>query len=147
MDLNRYGFVTESTHTNYEFISEGRHGAIRKGVNFQLINSKRQIYNLAFGDFNKDGDIDDLSISDNEDRDKILATVAATVMDFSETHPTATILVTGSTISRTRLYRMGIAKNYDKISKVFDVEGYVREWVPFEKGIEYQAFSIKRRIV
>jgi hypothetical protein len=147
MDLNRYTFSTERTHTSYEFISEGRNGAIRKGVNFQLIDARREIYNLAFGDYNEDTDeIDDLAISDNEDRDKILATIAATVLDFSDNHPTATVIATGSTIARTRLYRIGITKNYENISEIFDVEGYAGGWIPFMKGVDYQAFSVKRKI-
>lgn len=107
MNLDRYAFTTERTHTSYEFISEGRNGSIRKGVNFQLINAKHEIHNLAFGDYNEAGEIDDQSVSNNEDRDKVLATVAATVVDFSEHHPTATVIATGSTPARTRLLQDG----------------------------------------
>lgn len=146
MSLERYNFETERTHTSYEFTSEGRNGIIRKGVNFQLIDPKHEIYNLAFGDFNAQGEIDDLSVSDNKDRDKILATVAATVVDFSENHPTATIIATGSTLARTRLYRMGITRNFENISEIFDVQGYAGGWVPFKKGTDYQAFSVRRKI-
>jgi len=146
MNLERYNFSTELTHSSYEFTSEGRNGSIRKGVHFELIDPKHEIYNLAFGDFDADGEINDLSISNNEDRDKILATVAATLLDFSENHPTATIIAAGSTAARTRLYRMGITRNFENISEIFDVEGYAGEWVPFKKGIDYQAFSVKRKI-
>jgi hypothetical protein len=148
MNLDRYAFTTEHTHTSYEFTSEGPNGFIRKGVHFQLIDAKHEIYNLAFGDYDHDAhEFNDLSISDNKDRDKILATVAATVIDFSENHPTATVVATGSTVARTRLYRMGITRNYGDISAIFDVEGYAGKWAPFRKGLDYQAFSVKRKNV
>jgi hypothetical protein len=47
------------------------------------------IYNLGFGDLNQaTGEIDDLSISSNHDRDKILGTVASSVLHFLANTPT-----------------------------------------------------------
>lgn len=146
MHLERYSFTTEREHVNYEFVSEGQNGEIRKAIIFKLIDSKREIYNLGFGDYNEETkEVDDLSVSNNQDRDKILATVAAAVIDFSEKHPTATIVALGSTDSRTRLYRMGITKHFENISNIFDVEGFNNGWKPFEKEHNYEAFSIKRK--
>lgn len=148
MNLDRYIFTTEATHHNYEFTSEGQNGTIKKSVVFKLIHPSHEIYNLGFGDYNElTGTVDDLSVSNNNDRDKILATVAATVFDFSLKHPTATILAFGSTPARTRLYRIGITKHYENISAIFDVEGFSNGWVPFQKGRHYEAFSIKRKKV
>lgn len=53
------------------------------------------------------GEIDDLSVSNNQDTKKVLATVAKTVVDFIEQHPKA-IVMEGSTPARTRPYQMGI---------------------------------------
>lgn len=146
MHFERYSFTTERKHINYEFISEGQNGKIRKAIIFKLIDSKREIYNLGFGDYNEEtNEVDDLSVSNNQDRDKILATVAAAVIDFSEKHPTATIIALGSTESRTRLYRMGIRKHFENISAIFDVEGFNNGWKSFQKGHDYEAFSIKRK--
>lgn len=146
MHLERYSFTTEREHVNYEFVSEVQNGEIRKAIIFKLIYSKREIYNLGFGDYNEETkEVDDLSVSNNQDRDKILATVAAAVIDFSEKHPTATIVALGSTDSRTRLYRMGITKHFENISNIFDVEGFNNGWKPFEKEHNYEAFSIKRK--
>ncbi len=70
------------------------------------------IYNLAFGDFDEEtNSINDISITNNGDSTKVLATVASTVYAFIEKHPNAWIFATGSTIVRTRLYRMGITNN------------------------------------
>ena len=73
------------------------------------------VYNLAFGDLDEiTNTINDLSITNNGDSLKVLATVASTVYAFMEKHPNAWIVATGSTKVRTRLYRMGITNNLAK---------------------------------
>lgn len=64
-------------------------GKIKKVVRYSLQNANGISYfNLGFGDLNKEaGTIDDLAISDNNDRDKILATVSATVLEFTKRFP------------------------------------------------------------
>ena len=49
------------------------------------------VFNLAFGDINENGEINDYTISDNGDRNKILATVANVVDVY-----TKSILTDGS---------------------------------------------------
>ena len=146
MNLHCYGFTTESTHLCYDFISENERGRIRKSVLFMLIDPEEEVYNIAFGDYNElTGEVDDLSISNNHDGDKVLLTVAAAVFDFSRKHPNAVILAIGSTAVRMRLYRMKITKYYENISTLFDVEGYSNGWQPFQPGIDYEAFLITRK--
>ena len=90
----------------FEFISEGPKGFIRKRVHYQETGQKN-LYNLAFGDINMDtGDFDDKVISNNNDTKKVLATVAATVFAFMDEYPDAFIHAKGSTLARTRLYRI-----------------------------------------
>ena len=49
-----------------------------------LIDHKRNIYNLAFGDWDAaKSRINDKAISNNSDREKILTTVAATAIVFT----------------------------------------------------------------
>ena len=82
--------------------------------------------------------------SNNGDRDKILATVAATVIEFLKHYPSATDFEKGSTPSRTRLYQMGILANWHEINKLFVIEGLIKsEWQPFEKNKNYQAFMAR----
>ena len=68
-----------SSRLDYEFDSEGPKGRIRKVVRYTLQNAGGiRYFNLGFGDLNKATDkIDDLAVTDNQDREKILATVAA----------------------------------------------------------------------
>ena len=148
MHLERYNFIADKSHVIYQFVSEGRNGRIQKIVFFKLIDSKKEIYNLGFGDYNDmTGKVNDLSVSNNQDRDKILATIAATVVDFTEKHPTATVVAAGSTQSRTRLYRMGVTRYLQHISAIFEIEGFKNGWEEFQIGRDYQAFSIKRKKV
>ena len=53
---------------------------------------------------------------------------------------------TGSTESRTRLYRMGITKFLSEVEENFEVLGERNdEWETFRKNIEYESFLIRRK--
>lgn len=148
MKIATYTFVKRPESYYYEFYSEGPNGNIKKVVEyFRLQELETEVFNLAFGDWDEDHHrINDLSISNNADRDKILATVAATVTDFMVDHPDAIIIAAGSTSSRTRLYQMGIAKVFDEISQSFEIQGYINNsWRPFQRGVNYSAFLLKAR--
>src|SRR5688572_18026618 len=58
-----------------------------------------------------------ISELNNQDRDKILATVAAMVLEFTEHFPEVWVYAQGSTLARTRLYQMGIAAHWDDIDE------------------------------
>ena len=107
MSEDRYDIKTAPDAETFEFDSVGPCGTVRKVVHYSEINL-RNFYNLGFG--GKDeltGFISDFAITNNSDSRKVLATVPATLYTFTDTHPDATIIATGSTDSRTRLYRMG----------------------------------------
>lgn len=148
MNIATYHFVKRPESHYYEFFSEGPNGSIKKVVEyFRLQELEDEVFNLAFGDWNEERHrINDLSISNNADRDKVLATVAATVIDFMEDHPDAIIIAAGSTPARTRLYQMGIAKVFQEISRNFEIQGYINNsWRPFQKEVNYTAFLLKAR--
>ncbi len=143
---NRYPVTFDSQFRVYEFDSEGPKGKIRKVVQYNKINLK-DYFNLGFGDkSNMEDDIDDLIVTNNNDSQKVLATVASTLIEFTNHYPEANVIAVGSTLPRTRLYRMGITNHLDAIKKDFDIYGLKSDsWHPFEKGIEYDAFLIKRK--
>lgn len=105
----------------------------------------RDLYNIGFGDKNiETGEIDDTIISNNGDSDKVLATVVATLFAFIDKHKQAMVYATGSTKSRTRLYRMGITKYLDEIKEDFEIFGELENgWEEFQKDVEYEAFLVK----
>jgi hypothetical protein len=67
----------------FEFVSVGKKGIIRKRVVFAKTEVKG-IYNLAFGNIGADNRLEDDTINDNGDRDKILATVATAVDKYTQ---------------------------------------------------------------
>nr|WP_257670946.1 hypothetical protein [Parapedobacter tibetensis] len=131
---------------HYEFISVGPKGRIRKIVEFSATNIEN-VYNLAFGDYDETMDsINDKSITNNGDSQKVLATVASTVYAFTSKYPNAWVFATGSTKGRTRLYRMGLTNNLTEIAEDFDVYGLKNDqWEYFEVGKTYEAFLVIRK--
>lgn len=84
-----------------------------------------QNFNVGFGDIDpKSGKVNDLIVTDNKDREKVLATVVATAIEFTHAMHKCRLIVRGSTPARTRLYQMKIAAYYPEISNLFDIQGH-----------------------
>lgn len=103
------------------------------------------VFNLEFGDWEDEQQkINDRTRSNNNDRDKVLATVASTVIDFMSRHPNAMIFAEGVTPGKTRLYQMAIHGHWEEIDKLFDIAGFNGDdWEPFISGRNYEAFTLK----
>ena len=146
MQVDKYALKAESNLTIFEFISEGPKGTIRKLIQFQETNEPG-LFNLAFGDkSNETGEIDDLAISNNNDSEKVLATVVAALYAFFDKYPDAFVYATGSTKARTRLYRMGITLFYKEMAEDFHLFGQIGDnFYEFEKGEEYVGFLAQRK--
>ncbi len=146
MKLDRYELKAGRNLTTFEFLSEGPKGQITKFIQFQQMNLTF-LYNLSFGDLNPfTRQLDDKVITDNGDSEKVLATVVAAVYAFAGHYPDAWIYATGSTETRTRLYRKGINKYFDIVKEDFDIMGeHQSEWEWYEKGKDYQAFAVHRK--
>ncbi len=146
MKLPRYELKAEKSLRVFEFISEGPKGKIPKLIKFSETTLKG-FYNLAFGDKSiETGEIDDSVVSNNGDSEQVLATVVSAVYSFTNQEDEAWVYATGSTKSRTRLYRMGITKYLDEVKQDFLVFGLREgEWEDFEKGVDYTAFVVKRK--
>ncbi len=125
MNVDKYLLVSNPEHDAYEFYSEGPKGKIKKGIIYTEIENN--LYNLAFGDWNEVKQrIDDEARTNNNDRDKVLATVAWSIIDFINFHPHASVFFQGSTSSRTRLYQMKIAENREDYNELFEIfSGYI----------------------
>lgn len=141
-----YAFQIDVDVKTFEFISEGPNGQFKKAVQY-LETTTAGLYNLGFGVKNElTNEIDDQIITNNGDSQKILATVAKTLFLFTDQYPDALVMATGSTLARTRLYRMGITNNLLLIEKDFFVFGFKEgKWVKFEKNGPYDAFLVMRK--
>jgi len=136
------GIIVSKDFSRWDFTSIGEKGPILKQVSFTSTGIG-EIYNLAFGDLGVDGEIDDLTVSDNGDRNKVLATVVKIVTDYTAQFPDRRIAFKGSTGSRTRLYRMAIGLNLEELSVRFNIFGLAGEkWLPFAKNLNVSAFLI-----
>ena len=147
MQPDHYAFVSGDQFLTYEFFSEGPRGKIAKVIQFSLIDED-DIYNLAFGDLNEEtGELDDRVVTDNGDSKKVLATVVAAIYLFCEQLPNAWIYATGSTASRTRLYRINLNKYIEAAENDFHIIGQIEdEWETYEKGNHYKAFLVQKKL-
>ena len=146
MNLEKYELKSGEKLQVFEFVSVGVKGKIVKLVQYTPTNYK-DLYNLGFGDKNAEtGDIDDTVVSNNGDSEKVLATVIATLYAFTDKYKEAIVYATGSTKSRTRLYRMGITKYLIEVQKDFELYGEVEDgWEEFLKDKEYLGFIVIRK--
>jgi hypothetical protein len=76
--------------------------------------------------------------------------IATTVYEYTSNYSNREIIFSGSTPSRTRLYRMAIGKNYEELSKDFYIFGVIVESgvgkkVPFSNNTDYIAFIVERK--
>jgi hypothetical protein len=147
VNSQRYNYQVARVCGQYQFFSEGPKGHIPKIVLFELYEEGNvSFYNLCFGDWNEiTGTIDDTSITNNGDAEKVLATVAAIIVDFTHKFEDAIIYAEGSNRARTRRYQIGINKLKNEIDELFHVYGKTcGRWERFQKSINYEAFLIMR---
>lgn len=151
MTITHYDYLVSEDFMKYEFCSEGPKGKIRKVIQFKQVRLQGKFfYNLAFGDVDDSGNICDKVVSNNHDAEKVLATVAHAVIQFTNLHPHALVYAEGSTPSRTRRYQMGINKFWNEIDSDFNVFGLVNgceRFEPFESGKNYMGFAVSRKRV
>lgn len=150
MDIRKYDYQTNKDTLSYEFFSDGPKGRIRKIVKYSLQYSSDKVafYNLTFGDWNEaEKKIDDLIISNNDDKERILATVAGTIIEFLKLYPLMPVYIQGSTPARTRAYQMGINRHSEEIEFLFYVFGLIENtgWSTFMKGTNYGAFLVFKK--
>jgi hypothetical protein len=141
----KYPIKADAGHYTFEFFSEGPRGSVKKTVIYSQIED--DLFNLAFGDWNEElNKLDDSIRTNNGDRDKVLATVASTALDFTDKLSHIEIFAEGSSPARTRLYQMGIGNNLEEIREYFVIQGYRdNAWEAFQRGRNYEAFLIKRK--
>jgi hypothetical protein len=147
----KYEVYTEIEVTDdfnvFDFISTGKNGDILKRVAFSK-TEEEDVYNLALGDVDEDNEIDDYIVTDNGDRNKVLATVAAIVEAYTKRFPERWIIFRGSTEERTRLYRMAVGLHLDELSVLYEIWAYRdEEMIPFAKNLKINAFLIKRKVL
>lgn len=141
-----YEFTTTVEALRYEFTSVGKQ-AILKVVIFNTTDLFG-IYSLTLANLLPDGSLDDMTINDNGDMETILATVVQCINAFLGKYPKAIVAFSGSTIARTRLYRIAIARELQEATKRFNILGLTQEAVePFTPNRVYEGFLISLKSV
>lgn len=152
MNLPKYDTLMNSDATTYEFTSTND---TLKAVIYNTTKHE-DIYNLGFGNliYNPHNDsytIDDQVVDNNGDIREILATVAQTAYNFSETYPHLKIFLTGSDKRRTNTYKRAIMLNYEELSKTFDIFGALIDVnnnitdTTFDYKKDFDGFIFKRK--
>ncbi len=156
MNYDQYANLrfTEDYHL-FLFYSEGPKGRLRKLVGYFPIDDLPNTYILSFGTLkiNQHGEeyLDGDETSANGDRDKILATIAATAFSFTDKYPDRNIYFSGSNKIRTRLYPMAINHTYEELSERFFIFGDISDdpdiydFQNFVIGTNYTGFLVKKR--
>src|SRR5688572_31600082 len=98
MQLNNYPFVKVEEVHYYEFNSKGPKGVVKKIVLYDNRNFQANpIFNLVFGDWDPvTRQPNENVVTNNNDRKKVLSTVAATVLHFLTDRPSGVIVAKGS---------------------------------------------------
>ncbi|WP_153797638.1 DUF6934 family protein [Foetidibacter luteolus] len=146
LNLNKYPYITNQSFLDFEFDSIGPKGIVKKIARFSELS--KNIYNFGFGDFDGEHNcINDTIVTNNDDTEKVLATVASIIHDFLKVYPNAIVVVEGSTPARVRRYQIGISKYFQEISRVIQVFGLKNDcWESFKKNTNYEAFLARRKL-
>lgn len=129
----------------YEFDSISESKTLKKAVGYYLFSENNIEYaELSFGDIKSNGNIDLKTISDNKDMPTILSTVILTLYKFFELYPQKTVVFTGSSASRNRLYRAIIGKLFEEGKNYFVISGLTFDGTTedFVINKDYLAFQI-----
>ena len=149
MEWEIYRLTITGDGLRYWFVSEGPRGRIKKAIEFQWMRGLgSSTYNLAFGDFIEGSvQLNDRSLSNNQDRLKVLHTVATAVIEFLNDHPRSIVLIKANSLARARLYQMMISSVWKEIEPLYEIQGKHRiYWIPFVKGLNYSEFIVYKKI-
>lgn len=146
MEEKAYSFSLARTEFRYEFFSTSTEKVVKKVVLFTE-TSASMVYNLALLDELENGELSDVSETNNNDLVMVMATVIQIVEEFLKIKPEYFVIFKGSVERRQRLYRIIISRELLKIQKKFDIFGGISEdsIVNFEPNKEYDFYIIRQK--
>jgi hypothetical protein len=129
----------------FRFVSEGSLGFITKEIHFAQLPDTG-MYSIHLGDIKQNGDFDSSVISNNGDRNRVLATVFRAIEVYTGRYPDRSILIGGLTRHRARLFRMAIGANWKRLSGAFTIlERREGRFSPFRPDTDSTIFHWRRR--
>jgi hypothetical protein len=147
MEKPTYNVKSSDDGLKYFFESINDDKIIKKVVAYLPSAESPNLYQLIFGDLLPNGEIDVFANSNNQDMRIVLTTVVGTIAEFFEKNPRKTVAFTGSTNSRTRLYRAAIAKFIQTTELYYQVLGILEDdsIEIFNPNHQYYAYLIKQK--
>jgi hypothetical protein len=145
MEKPNYKITSSEDGLWNEFESISEEKIVKKAIGYYLFTeNKVEFAELSFGDITESGAIDLKVVTDNKDFIFVIGTVITTLYRFFELYPQKTVVFTGSSSSRNRLYRAIISKLFEEGSKYFEILGitFEGETENFKKNKDYLAFQI-----
>lgn len=111
--MNRpfYKFHSDAEALYFYFDSVSNRRTSKKIVGYTPMTTLLSGYNLGFGDLYDDGTVDDISVSNNDDMEKVIATVVRTMFHFFDTYPHKFVFVEGSTPNEHDFIALSSIKN------------------------------------
>jgi hypothetical protein len=129
----------------FRFISEGVPAHITKEIRFAELPDSG-MYSIHMGDIKQNGDFDPFAISNNGDRNRVLATVFRAIEMYTEKYPARSILIGSLTKQRARLFRIAIGANMKILSRVFTIlEVHEGRFSPFKPNTDSTIFHLRRK--
>ena len=146
MEIEKYLLQTDEQQEVFDFYSQGPKGNIHKRISYTPTTIPN-LWQLVMGDYNiKTDEIDFLNVTNNNDRDKVLATVGSTLYSFFSKKPLVMVYAKGSTQARTRLYQIGINSMYESIEQDFEIFGELDgEFERFTRDTNYNSFIVIKK--
>jgi hypothetical protein len=147
MNKPTYNVKASEDGLSYYFESINDERKIQKIIAYLPTENNADLFQLIFGDLTSEGMIDVLTVSNNQDRDIVLITVVSSLAKFFENYPDKTVVFSGSTESRTRLYRATIAKFIETTELYYQVFGIFDDDTAelFNKNHSYYAYLIQKK--
>lgn len=147
MEEKPYPFARTRTEFRYEFISSSTEKEVKKVVIFTE-SSASNVFNLALLDDLGNDNYSDITESNNNDMNTVMATVIKIIDDFLNTKPNSFVIFRGSDARRQRLYRIIISRELVKIQEKFEVRGVIGDdiivdFVP-NKPFDYFVINLKQ---
>ncbi|ADB41443.1 DUF6934 family protein [Spirosoma linguale] len=151
MNEPAYPFDMSSDALNYRFNSVSKQYTIAKRIQFTPFPDNALLYNLALGDVMPDGNLDDSIVSNNQDLNRVMATVFQAIVSFFDRYPSKLVYFQGSDEAgiRTRLYRVLITRELNKAAELFTIYGCdannsIEEFI---LNRDYVGFILQRKTV
>jgi hypothetical protein len=136
--LQAYPIKIRADKLQYRFISKGAEGDIVKIVAYDFWENNK--WNLAFGDANADeSDFDDKVISNNQDMRRVIQTIFATGLIFSDAYPDRRIYIEPVDRKRKLLYNRVFQDQQVAIEEFYTIHGL---FILEDKEEKYDAHTL-----